>query len=157
MVPALVNEHYIIRFAICAQNAVDEDIHYAWACITQTADELLASRERENSARELKRIASAGTSEEDESVEEEEVFLEFDKVIIYDNQQLNFQRARMRRNLFLRMVSDPKSYNPRLWKSFSADDHPSRLPSDSPSEGGSSSNNSNKRSPKTPQQLATPL
>uniref|UniRef100_A0AAU7P2T5 Tryptophan decarboxylase n=1 Tax=Callistoctopus minor TaxID=515824 RepID=A0AAU7P2T5_CALMC len=154
MVPALLNEHYIIRFAICAQNADDSDIIYAWQTISKIADELLASRERESSVRESRRIALSDTSEEGESAEEEEVFLEFDKENIYDNQQLNFQRARMRRNLFLRMVSDPKSYSPHMMKSYSIDDSSSRLPSDTPSETGST--NSTKRSPKTPQ-LATPL
>ncbi|XP_014774406.1 aromatic-L-amino-acid decarboxylase [Octopus bimaculoides] len=154
MVPALLNEHYIIRFAICAQNADDSDIIYAWQTISKIADELLASRERESSVRESRRIALSDTSEEGESAEEEEVFLEFDKENIYDNQQLNFQRARMRRNLFLRMVSDPKSYSPHMMKSYSIDDSSSRLPSDTPSETGST--NSTKRSPKTPQQ-ATPL
>ncbi|CAE1147971.1 TDC-1 [Acanthosepion pharaonis] len=156
MVPALVNEHYIIRFAICAQNAVDEDIHYAWSCITQMADDLLATQLRETSAKEMRRLTSSGTSEEDEPAEEE-VFLEFDKEIIYDNQQLNFQRARMRRNMFLRMVSDPKSCCTRPWKSFSADDHWSRRTSESQSEGGSSSNSSDKHSPKSPKKLSLPL
>ncbi|GAB1609487.1 aromatic-L-amino-acid decarboxylase [Argonauta hians] len=148
MVPALLNEHYIIRFAICAQNADDSDIIYAWQTISQIADELLANRERVSSIRESKRIAS-DTSEEGESAEEEEVFLEFDKENIYDNQQLNFQRARMRRNLFLRMVSDPKSYSPHMMRSYSIDESTSRLPSDTTSETGSTP--STKRSPKTPQ------
>jgi aromatic-L-amino-acid decarboxylase len=28
-VPALINENYVIRFAVCAQDAVESDIEYA--------------------------------------------------------------------------------------------------------------------------------
>jgi len=41
MVPALVNEDYVIRFAVCAENAIDDDIIYAWRVITQMAEEVI--------------------------------------------------------------------------------------------------------------------
>jgi len=43
MVPASLNGRYVIRFCVCEQNARDQDIHYAYKCIADTASELLAA------------------------------------------------------------------------------------------------------------------
>jgi aromatic-L-amino-acid decarboxylase len=43
-VPALINENYVIRFAVCAQDAVESDIEYAWRTISKEASELLNQR-----------------------------------------------------------------------------------------------------------------
>ena len=40
MVPALLNDDYVIRFAVCAQNADEDDIKYAWSVISEMATEL---------------------------------------------------------------------------------------------------------------------
>ena len=41
MVPALINDNYVIRFCVCAQNANDDDINYAWNVISSTATDVL--------------------------------------------------------------------------------------------------------------------
>lgn len=41
MVPAAVHGKYVIRFCVCAQDAKDSDIDYAWDVITDFATELL--------------------------------------------------------------------------------------------------------------------
>jgi type VI protein secretion system component VasA len=42
MVPALINDDYVIRFAICAQHAVNDDITYAWNVISEMATDVLS-------------------------------------------------------------------------------------------------------------------
>ncbi|XP_070560020.1 LOW QUALITY PROTEIN: aromatic-L-amino-acid decarboxylase-like [Ptychodera flava] len=41
MVPASLDGKYVIRFAVCAEDACDEDIFYAWSVIVGLANELL--------------------------------------------------------------------------------------------------------------------
>ena len=36
MVPAVVNDDYIIRFAVCSVDTSDDDIFYAWNVVTET-------------------------------------------------------------------------------------------------------------------------
>lgn len=89
MVPANVKEKYIIRFCVCAQNATDEDIDHAWKVICEFANDLedTVKAERE---REL----------------QDEVF------------DLQERKKRdtlaYKRSFFVRMVSDPKIYNPSI-------------------------------------------
>ena len=40
MVPAIINDDYVIRFAVCSVNASDDDILYAWNVITETTSTL---------------------------------------------------------------------------------------------------------------------
>jgi len=42
MVPALINDDYVIRFAVCAQNAVVDDVIFAWNVISEMATHVLA-------------------------------------------------------------------------------------------------------------------
>jgi len=42
MVPSMVNDLYIIRFAVCAKHATDDDMHVAFHIIQETADSVLA-------------------------------------------------------------------------------------------------------------------
>jgi hypothetical protein len=44
MVPANVNDKYVIRFCVVAQNATEADIDYAWKVIKEFAEELLDSQ-----------------------------------------------------------------------------------------------------------------
>lgn len=85
MVPASVNEQYIIRFCAVAQNATDEDIDYAWDVITDFAAELLEK-------------------------EQDDDFVE-----ITEDPKKNHTLAQ-KRSFFVRMVSDPKLYNPAITK-----------------------------------------
>ena len=40
MVPAVINDDYVIRFAVCSASAADDDILYAWKVITETTSML---------------------------------------------------------------------------------------------------------------------
>jgi len=40
MVPAVINDDYVIRFAVCSVNANDEDILYAWNTVAETTSML---------------------------------------------------------------------------------------------------------------------
>lgn len=60
MVPALISEDYVIRFAVCAQRATDEDINFAWNVIAEMATDVLEVCDKEKTAlKEMtERIAS---------------------------------------------------------------------------------------------------
>ncbi|KAL3862000.1 hypothetical protein ACJMK2_008006 [Sinanodonta woodiana] len=132
MVPALLNEYYIIRFAVCAENAVDEDIKYAWDIVSEMTEELMEMRQ---SLTDNKIEEPPSSDEIDKEVEEnDEVFSGFDDEIIFDQQRNNLSRACMRRNLFFRMVSDPKSYNPQVLKALCTDKVKRRIDSSASEE-----------------------
>ena len=40
MVPAVINDDYVIRFAVCSVNASDDDILYAWNIIKDMTSKL---------------------------------------------------------------------------------------------------------------------
>ncbi|XP_034478533.1 tyrosine decarboxylase [Drosophila innubila] len=84
MVPASVNERYIIRFCPVAQNATAEDIDYAWDIIVDFANELLEKEQHD----------------------------EITEIINRKKQDTLAQK----RSFFVRMVSDPKIYNPAINK-----------------------------------------
>jgi len=44
MVPAVINDDYVIRFAVCSASASDDDILYAWNVIADTTSRLQASQ-----------------------------------------------------------------------------------------------------------------
>ncbi|CAL1531061.1 unnamed protein product, partial [Lymnaea stagnalis] len=113
MVPAMLNEHYIIRFALCTEYACDDDVNYAWKIITSAATDLLQGRQRCDSNKEEHSCYDLN------SVSDEDTFAAFEEEIIFDNQREHLQRAQVMRSLFFKMVSDPKCYNPRVLKSLS--------------------------------------
>ncbi|CAF4773546.1 unnamed protein product [Pieris macdunnoughi] len=85
MVPAYVQDKYVIRFCVVTQHATRDDIETAWDVITDFATELLEGPDKER--------------------------------------DLNVERARRnraalahKRSFFVRMVSDPKIYNPAINK-----------------------------------------
>ena len=41
LVPASVNDKYVIRFCVCAQNATDDDIEYAWKTLSKMATDVI--------------------------------------------------------------------------------------------------------------------
>lgn len=84
MVPASVNDKYIIRFCAVAQNATEEDIDYAWDVIQDFAAEILEKEQ----ADELTEIMDRKRKE----------------------------TLAQKRSFFVRMVSDPKIYNPAINK-----------------------------------------
>jgi len=90
MVPANVNEYFVIRFCVCAQNATSEDIDIAWKIISEFATEILKSSKEEES----------------EEKEKEDVLKAMEKK--------SSEALKHKRSFFVRMVSDPKLYNPKI-------------------------------------------
>ncbi|KAL7737718.1 hypothetical protein ACLKA6_006111 [Drosophila palustris] len=84
MVPASVNDRYIIRFCAVAQNATAEDIDYAWDIIVDFANELLEKEQHD----EISDIIN----------------------------RKKLDTLAQKRSFFVRMVSDPKIYNPAINK-----------------------------------------
>ncbi|XP_070207311.1 aromatic-L-amino-acid decarboxylase-like [Littorina saxatilis] len=137
MVPALLNELYVIRFAICSHDANERDVNFAWDVISASATELLAGRRDSSKEGEAGRSSFESISESDD-----EVFnTDFDDEFIFDHQRCHVRRAHMKRNLFFKMVSDPKSYNPRVLRSLSGRlrSHSLESPAGNPGTPGSHS------------------
>ncbi|XP_055317944.1 tyrosine decarboxylase isoform X2 [Sitodiplosis mosellana] len=84
MVPASVNEKYVIRFCAVAQSATEEDIDIAWDIITDFATELLEKEQADQFAEIMDRKRK--------------------------------ETLAQKRSFFVRMVSDPKIYNPAINK-----------------------------------------
>lgn len=147
MVPAIVNDDYVIRFAVCAPNAKDEDIDYAWEVISETAKDVSAacaaeSDEDNEALREIRKIESVDSDDVgplEGSLADEEA----DEVFLFDNNIPSVSSIisvlpktpaetgpsyPRRRNMLLRMISDPKCYNPKLLRSFSHEDQTSPRP-----------------------------
>ena len=74
MVPALINDQYVIRFAICAQNACEDDILFAWNVIGEMAVEVLeacrSSNENDVTKSSEKLQSLDPTKEDDEEVKD---------------------------------------------------------------------------------------
>ncbi|KAL0268429.1 UNVERIFIED_CONTAM: hypothetical protein PYX00_010382 [Menopon gallinae] len=96
MVPASLHDTYVIRFCVVAQNATEEDIDYAWKVIVEYSEELLESQALE------KEPADEVTEMLDRKRKE---------TLAY------------KRSFFVRMVSDPKIYNPKIAKSLPSPRH----------------------------------
>jgi len=65
MVPALINDDYVIRFAVCAQHAVDDDVAFAWNVISEMATDVLAmcdTNKESETLKEFHRIESLEVS-----------------------------------------------------------------------------------------------
>ncbi|EEC03137.1 aromatic amino acid decarboxylase, putative, partial [Ixodes scapularis] len=129
MVPASLNDQYVIRFCVCAPNATDDDITYAWDVITQYTTELIQvigeEPEREEKVSPLPAhhpgrtdlasvtsFASLNLLRGVAQLKEESV----DEVFLLDRKQ---HSLRYKRSFFVRMVSDPKLYNPKIVRALS--------------------------------------
>ena len=149
MVPASLNEKFVIRFCVCAENARDEDIHYAYEIISRSSKELFEIIKLE--AREKLKSISIDKPESPlttiEQVAEEEIKLDDGKeiaelikeendivqdVVVLDRK--NHQKSlRYRRSFFVRMVSDPKFQqfrhidNNKINRAFSTSSNPTTL------------------------------
>ena len=91
MVPASANDFFVIRFCVCAQNATEEDIDYAWVTIADIA---------------------TGVIKKMEENEDEEAKERLDVVKMMEAKSM--ETLRYKRSFFVRMVSDPKLYNPKM-------------------------------------------
>ncbi|KAL1463194.1 hypothetical protein WDU94_014971 [Cyamophila willieti] len=116
MVPASVNDKYVIRFCVTAQNANENDIDIAWKIIQEFASTIVA-----------------------ESIKEEE---QDDEVFELQERKRKDDLA-YKRSFFVRMVSDPKIYNPKIAVATPTSRRPTCLASsaeeDEEAESGSSS------------------
>ena len=186
MVPASLNDRFVIRFCVCAQKATKENIKYAYDVISQFACDLITILQMEaaqkrrvaristlnsiaaeaaetNSARlavragaaepkleikpeEQRRVplptiaaatATGAAAIETELEEEEELPIEageettsrdlqelskedddsVDEVVMLDRKKK--KSLRYKRSFFVRRVSDPKLYNPKIVRAFS--------------------------------------
>ncbi|XP_063232615.1 tyrosine decarboxylase-like [Bacillus rossius redtenbacheri] len=99
MVPASVNDKYVIRFCAVAQHATEEDVDHAWKVITEFASELLESQD-------------AGKIQEPRDDEVSEMVA-----------RRHREALAHKRSFFVRMVSDPKIYNPKIAKALPASRH----------------------------------
>lgn len=124
MVPASLDDRFVIRFCVCAQGATDADVHYAYQIISRFASDLheilkldeKARREEEEYLAKAKRVSEtenipmAAGVEEQNREEDESV----DEVFVLDRKKK--MSLRYKRSFFVRMVSDPKLYNPKIVK-----------------------------------------
>lgn len=82
MVPSMVNDLYIIRFAVCAKHATDDDMHVAFHIIQEHADSIIAEYLAQRSERQSLSVdslelaikqASTTNLEQDTAVSEEKI------------------------------------------------------------------------------------
>lgn len=156
LIPASLNDKFVIRFCVCAENACDEDIVYAYEVISRSSKELfeiikleaeakekLVSTSLEKAESPLAIEALAEEREEeakpDESKEISELIKEendiVQDVVVLDRR--NHQKSlRYRRSFFVRMVSDPKfqqfptkfsTSNSKINRAFSTSSNPTTL------------------------------
>lgn len=102
-----MNDRYVIRFCVCAQNAIDEDIIHAYEVISQLATDLF----------EILKLDPKSQIEEGEQKIEKEEDESVDEVFMLDRKKK--MSLRYKRSFFVRMVSDPKLYNPKIVKALS--------------------------------------
>lgn len=62
MVPASLNDRYVIRFCVCAQHAAVADIEYAWEVISQFATDMTEYLEADNKNRIVEVINEVETN-----------------------------------------------------------------------------------------------
>jgi hypothetical protein len=58
MVPSMVNDLYIIRFAVCAKHATDDDMHVAFHIIQEYADSIIDEHRAQRSRRQSSSVDS---------------------------------------------------------------------------------------------------
>ena len=88
---------------MCAQNAANADIDHAYRVIGQFATDLF----------EIMDIEKKKNKEEQKETDESEAA---DEVFILDRKRQ--MSLRYKRSFFVRMVSDPKLYNPKIVKAL---------------------------------------
>jgi len=63
MVPTNMKGEYVIRFALCAEKASEDDVHAAWSIIQEVATDVLASESVDQKPQILKCLPKLGTEE----------------------------------------------------------------------------------------------
>ncbi|KAG8196572.1 hypothetical protein JTE90_003585 [Oedothorax gibbosus] len=124
MVPASLSGHYVIRFCVCAQHANDADIIHAWDVITMFTEELLEIMKVDISKEEIPEEEEEEEEDEEEEEEEEEKEIKehveesVDEVFLLERKRKH--SLKYKRSFFVRMVSDPKLYNPKIVRALSS-------------------------------------
>ena len=112
MVPASLNDKFVIRFCVCAQHATESDILTAYEIISRFAADLYEILQLDEKARkEEEDYNEAHAKEKREAPEDDE---SVDEVFVLDRKKK--MSLRYKRSFFVRMVSDPKLYNPKIVK-----------------------------------------
>jgi tyrosine decarboxylase len=139
MVPASLNDKFVIRFCVCAERATDRDILVAWEIIRQAATSILGNfknfsisaycscASKNSSSHALLAEAEANEpplAEEDETAESP---LAGGESAMNDEESLAASLAARRnhtlehkRSFLVRMVSDPKCYNPKIVRTLTS-------------------------------------
>uniref|UniRef100_A0A915PVV5 Tyrosine decarboxylase n=1 Tax=Setaria digitata TaxID=48799 RepID=A0A915PVV5_9BILA len=120
MVPASLNGRFVIRFCVCAEHATEKDIKVAYDLISQTArhiyqnsiscplvedDELETANEKGGNGQ----MSFISAHKEKPKCPEEKSFSK--KEILKRKDQMTLSQ---KRSFLVRMVSDPKCYNPKI-------------------------------------------
>lgn len=130
MVPASLNDHYVIRFCVCAQHATDSDIDHAIDVITQFACDLF----------EIIRMDSLNKEKEEQKENREVEDEAIDEVFMLDRKRK--MSLRYKRSFFVRMVSDPKLYNPKIVRALSSSSNRRHTSDPSANDNNNLTNNS---------------
>ncbi|XGW08103.1 hypothetical protein V3C99_010875 [Haemonchus contortus] len=131
MVPASLNDRFVIRFCVCAENASENDIDTAYNIISQTAQHILQEGAtlpivEDKEAEQLEEMgydaeAVANRNEMDKAKERalNDIQLSKEEMLA---QKRNETLAK-RRSFLVRMVSDPKCYNPKIVRHLNMANH----------------------------------
>ncbi|XP_074654219.1 aromatic-L-amino-acid decarboxylase-like [Tubulanus polymorphus] len=126
VVPAQVNDVYFIRFAVCAQKATDDDITFAWDTIREEADSIIDQDSSEFEKGSLTEADDSVFSLSDDFDLNGKDFSEPNSPVMEPIRALQAtsetNMAKLRRQAFLKMVSDPKCYNPTVLKRLAFQD-----------------------------------
>ena len=118
MVPASLSERYVIRFCVCSQTASDQDIDEAWGILRDMATDILQLLAKEASQSHGLVQGRPATSDEQEQEDlDREAQETLDEVFVVDRR--NRMSISQKRSFFVRMVSDPKCYNPKIVRTLS--------------------------------------
>uniref|UniRef100_A0A1I7VGW6 Aromatic-L-amino-acid decarboxylase n=1 Tax=Loa loa TaxID=7209 RepID=A0A1I7VGW6_LOALO len=106
MVPASLNGRFVIRFCVCAEHATEKDIQVAYDFISQTARHIY----QDSISCPLAEDDELETAEEKEECIEQITGLNTTEILKRKEQATLSQK----RSFLVRMVSDPKCYNPKI-------------------------------------------
>ncbi|OZC05138.1 pyridoxal-dependent decarboxylase domain protein [Onchocerca flexuosa] len=108
MVPASLNGRFVIRFCVCAEHATEKDIRIAYELISQTARHIHQNSLVPHPLVEEDELETAEEKEYIGQINQED--LDKSEILKRKNQATLSQK----RSFLVRMVSDPKCYNPKI-------------------------------------------
>ncbi|CAI5442109.1 unnamed protein product [Caenorhabditis angaria] len=145
MVPASLSDRYVIRFCVCAENATDKDIDTAFEIIAQTAEHVLHENAKSSIAEEDEEEAALEEMVQDLKIAENtNIFIspeepeplrtfkrqdsmpqKLERQLSKDELLAQKQQETLakKRSFLVRMVSDPKCYNPKIVRHLNMANH----------------------------------